>query len=189
MFKCLSFSLSLGEPQTRGSLVSAGSLRGQKCFHASFSWRFFASFFFPIWSPFGCQNGPFWGLFGCWVSLSVLNFDFWSFNFFFLHSRPFTEMRNVFFSLGFPSIFAYGPSVFVFLFWPFFLIQSVRFGTPKRSKIDPQIASKSRPDFDTAKGPNLLRFGCPLGSPKSPQNRFSDPVGAPGRFKIASWCL
>ena len=95
-------------------------------------------------------------------------------------------MRNVCFSLGFPGIFAYGPSVFVLLFWPFFLLQSVRFGTPKRSKIDPQIASKSRPDFDTAKGPNLLRFGCPLGSPKSPQNRSSDPLGAPGGVLVAS---
>ena len=64
-----------------------------------------------------------------------------------------------------------------------FLFQSARFGTPKRSKSTP----KSRPNFDTAKGPNLPRFGCPLGSPKSPQNRFSDPVGAPGRSKIASW--
>ena len=151
-------------------------------FRDVFLLRFFSDLE-PFWVPKWTLLGSFW------VLSFALRFElqFLVFQLLFSSLPAFHGNAKCVFFLRFSYYFRLRAFCLCLALLAVFLIQSVRFGTPKRSKIDPQIASKSRPDFDTAKGPNLLRFGCPLGSPKSPQNRFSDPVGAPGRFKIASW--
>ena len=96
-----------------------------------------------------------------------MNFDFWSFNFFFLHSRPFTEMRNVCFSLGFPSIFAYGPSVFVLLFWPFFLFKVYVLGLQNGPKSIPKSLRNRVPILTRLR----VQICLVLGALWAPQNR------------------
>ena len=60
MFKCLSFSLSLGEPQTRGSLVSAWFAPSHPALcgvHFFFTHLFRDVFFLRFFSRFGALLG------------------------------------------------------------------------------------------------------------------------------------
>ena len=73
------------------------------------------------------------------------------------------------------SIFAYAHSVFVLLFYPLVMLQTPRFGTPKRSKIDPKLLRNRVPILTRLRVQICLVLGA-LWAP-------------PNRYKIASRAL